>query len=255
MDSISGDANYLRLSTNSKSGQFFFFSNDGDYMIKTISHEEVKVLQSILPEYYEHLVQNPASLIVRITGLYRVRMYHLHRTVYFIVMGSCFRGSTPRMMDRQYDIKGSTVGRNCAPGDDVRKDNDLVADGFQLRLGRNREAALRQLRLDVEFLRRHGFVDYSLLIGAHTVETVARHHPERLSVAMRRRRSASGDGDKGGAGRSRNSSEGGKEERGEEKEQQQQQRKKDGSGVGGGKRSTVTFAGLESEVEYSDTEA
>ena len=141
MDSISGDANYLRFSTNSKSGQFFFFSNDGDYMIKTISHEEVKVLQSILPEYYEHLVQNPASLIVRITGLYRVRMYHLHRTVYFIVMGSCFRGSTPRMMDRQYDIKGSTVGRNCAPGDDVRKDNDLVADGFRLRLGRNREAA------------------------------------------------------------------------------------------------------------------
>ena len=41
MDSVSGDFNYLRFTSNSKSGQFFFFTRDGDFMIKTISHEEV----------------------------------------------------------------------------------------------------------------------------------------------------------------------------------------------------------------------
>ena len=180
MDSVSGDANYLRFTSNSKSGQFFFFTKDGNYMIKTITHEEVKVLRSVLSDYYQHIEANPASLIVRITGLYRVQMYHLQRTIYFIVMGSCYRGSMPRKMDVEYDIKGSTVGRNCDPGDSVRKDNDLIADGFRLRLGRNREGLLAQLRTDVEFLRTRGFVDYSLLIGAHRRETVAKHHPERV---------------------------------------------------------------------------
>jgi hypothetical protein len=64
---------------------------------------------------------------VRITGLYRVQMYHLHRTIYFIVMASCYRGASIRKMDVEYDIKGSTVGRSCSPGDSVRKDNDLIS--------------------------------------------------------------------------------------------------------------------------------
>ncbi len=58
------------------------------------------------------------------------------------------------------------MGRNCAPGDSVRKDNDLLDDGFRLKLGRNREPVLAQLRSDVGFLRELGFLDYSLLIGA-----------------------------------------------------------------------------------------
>lgn len=162
--SVCGDVNYVTFTTNSKSGQFFFFTPDGDYMIKTVSHEEVRELQKIVLQYYEYLQSHPRSFLCRILGMHRVQMYHLNRTIYFIVMASAYKGA-PRKMDVQYDCKGSHVGRS-APQDSVKKDNDLLEEGFRLRLGSNREPVVAQVRADVEFLRNLGFLDYSLLIGA-----------------------------------------------------------------------------------------
>ncbi len=73
------------------------------------------------------------------------------------------------------------MGRNCNPGDAVRKDNDLLDDGFRLKLGPNREPVLAQIRRDVELLRSLGFVDYSLCIGARLKK--ARASPVNLEDA------------------------------------------------------------------------
>jgi len=40
IQSICKDANYIEFLSNSKSGQFFFYSSDGKYMIKTMSNRE-----------------------------------------------------------------------------------------------------------------------------------------------------------------------------------------------------------------------
>ena len=162
--SVCGDVNFVTFTTNSKSGQFFFFTPDGDYMIKTVSHDEVRELQKIMLQYYEYLQSHPRSFLCRVLGMHRVQMYHLNRTIYFIVMASAYKGA-PRKMDLQYDCKGSHVGRS-APHDSVKKDNDLLEAGFRLRLGSNREPVVAQVRADIEFLRSLGFLDYSLLIGA-----------------------------------------------------------------------------------------
>lgn len=37
-----GDFNYIEFIANSKSGQFFFYSHDGRYMIKTQTKEECR---------------------------------------------------------------------------------------------------------------------------------------------------------------------------------------------------------------------
>lgn len=63
-----GDYNYLEFISNSKSGQFFFYSHDGKYMLKTQTKEENKFLKQILPQYYKYLKENPHSLLVRILG-------------------------------------------------------------------------------------------------------------------------------------------------------------------------------------------
>jgi len=66
--SVAGDFNYIEFIANSKSGQFFFYSHDGKYMIKTMTEVECKLLRDIMPIYVEHLNENPDSLLVRFYG-------------------------------------------------------------------------------------------------------------------------------------------------------------------------------------------
>ena len=45
---------YKSMSTNSKSGEVFFFSHDKSYIIKTVSLAEGELLQGMLPAYQDH---------------------------------------------------------------------------------------------------------------------------------------------------------------------------------------------------------
>jgi hypothetical protein len=65
---LAGNANFIEFMSNSKSGQFFFYSHDGKYMIKTQSKEENRFMKKILPYYYQFLMENPNSLLVRFLG-------------------------------------------------------------------------------------------------------------------------------------------------------------------------------------------
>jgi Phosphatidylinositol-4-phosphate 5-kinase len=53
------------LTSSGKSGSFFYYSADGKYTLKTISRQEFHFLKRILRNYYDHLVQNPNSLIIK----------------------------------------------------------------------------------------------------------------------------------------------------------------------------------------------
>jgi len=88
--------NYIEFISNSKSGAFFFFSNDGRYMIKTIEQAESKCLLKMLQGYYLHLKSNPGSMISRFFGLHRVkfrRPVHGRRKYHFVIMQSVFHTS------------------------------------------------------------------------------------------------------------------------------------------------------------------
>ena len=51
---------YKSLSTNSKSGEFFFLSHDRKFLIKTVSEAEGRLLFRMLPEYQDHIHSLPA---------------------------------------------------------------------------------------------------------------------------------------------------------------------------------------------------
>jgi 1-phosphatidylinositol-4-phosphate 5-kinase len=74
MNSVCGDFNFIQFIANSRSGQFFFYSHDGQYMIKTQTQQENKFLRRILPHYYRHMVNNPDSMVCRFYGMHRVKM-------------------------------------------------------------------------------------------------------------------------------------------------------------------------------------
>jgi len=171
--SVCGNANFIEFISNAKSGQFFFYSSDGKYMIKTMTNSESKFLRRILPHYFRHCTENPNSLIAKFLGMYRVKLYHLRRNVKFVIMNSVY--FTDKSLQTFYDLKGSELGRTAKPGQDVLKDNDLRKNLNEDAFSFNHDLRKRlraQVESDCDFLRKMQIMDYSMLIGVH-------HNPPR----------------------------------------------------------------------------
>ncbi|MES1914126.1 MAG: hypothetical protein MHM6MM_006249 [Cercozoa sp. M6MM] len=171
LTNVCGNFELLEFISNSKSGQYFFYSHDKQFMIKTQTKSESKFLRALLPSYFEYVMNEPNTLLTRFFGLHRVTLRG--RTLYFIVMHSVF--DTDRIIHETYDLKGSTHGRSARDSETVFKDLDFLDRGLHLRIGRERGACfVDQLARDVSFLASHGIMDYSLLVGIH--------YPSRVSV-------------------------------------------------------------------------
>lgn len=65
----------IGLTSAGKSGSFFYYSDDGKYLIKTISIGESKFLKSFIPNYYQHMSGNYNSLIVKVFGFHKIIEY------------------------------------------------------------------------------------------------------------------------------------------------------------------------------------
>jgi 1-phosphatidylinositol-4-phosphate 5-kinase len=50
---VCGNFDYLEFISNAKSGQFFFYTHDRQFMIKTQTKAESKFMRSLLPQYYK----------------------------------------------------------------------------------------------------------------------------------------------------------------------------------------------------------
>ncbi len=170
MLSVAGNFNYIEFIANSKSGQFFFYSYDGKYMIKTQTKEEAKLLRRIMPQYVNHLHNNPNSLLCRFYGMHRVKMKFLGEEIHFVIMGSVF--DTNKTIHTIYDLKGSTLGRitkqeDCDAGA-VQKDLNLANSKKKILLGPAHVKLLADtLKSDIGLLTELNVMDYSLLIGVH----------------------------------------------------------------------------------------
>jgi 1-phosphatidylinositol-4-phosphate 5-kinase len=113
-------------------------------MIKTQTKEENKFMKRILPHYYKFVTENPHTMLVRILGMHRVKMYHLRRKVHFVIMTSVF--DTPEKIHTVYDLKGSLIGRQASASErahgGVLKDMDLIIDNTKIKLGSKKEVHL-----------------------------------------------------------------------------------------------------------------
>lgn len=163
----------LEKFTEGKSGSFFYFTRDYRYIIKTVTSEEEEFLQKIAYRYYEHMLANPDSVIVRLYGLHKVRLARTQTYISVVVMENLFHNGQNLKMTERYDLKGSTIGRRVLKGNEKReerfkktlKDMDLntkIVIGTESKL-----QLMEQLRKDVEFLSGLHIMDYSMLLGIH----------------------------------------------------------------------------------------
>ena len=169
------DKLYLMLSETStgKSGSFFFHTSDNKYMIKTIKKEEFDVLRQILPQYHEHILKYPNTLLARYFGLHQIKCYNgkdLIYDIYIVVMHNIFSLQHPELIQHKYDLKGSTYKRYTSPEKikegAAKKDLNFVKENMRINVSNiMRDKIINQLTVDANFLSRNEIIDYSLLVG------------------------------------------------------------------------------------------
>ena len=93
-----------------KSGSFFFFSHDQEFIIKTMFAHEFYIFMKLVPSYYDHLRFNPNSLIARIYGVFQVKMDDLVPVYLFLMENTIKPISTSNILNI-FDLKGSQVNR------------------------------------------------------------------------------------------------------------------------------------------------
>eukprot|EP01084_Bolivina_argentea_P042277 77980_1 len=178
---ICGDFKLLEFISNSKSGQFFFFSHNSQFIIKTMTRTESIFLRKILPSYYTYVSQQPDTLLPKFYGMHRVK--RKKQKIYFLIQQNVFYSDVDDIHD-QYDLKGSTQGRRATKAERkkgaILKDLDWVDEHKQIKIGSQRAKLFRdQLKRDTHWLRREKIMDYSLLVGIHYLNRArVKHLPQ-----------------------------------------------------------------------------
>jgi len=166
-----------------KSGSFFCFSPDKNFILKTITAQEANLLKKLLLSYYKHLISNPKSYLTRLYGLYSVTVQGTI-VIYCIVMSNLF--NTKRKIHEKYDIKGSWVSRSVKEHDVdpsvLGKDTDMKR---KLKLKPEDKAQLiSTMTKDVMFLASYKIMDYSLLLGYHFLDSVKSDIEKQAEVQL-----------------------------------------------------------------------
>ena len=147
------------------SGSLMFWSRDRKYIAKTLSPVEVSSGRFVFPALCKYLETQPKSHLVKFAAVMKIR-WSTNKVTYVSIMPNVFYGVQIKKQ-RQYDLKGSSYGRQAKTPSDMRKDLDFIADGLKLSFDswREKEAWLSQLTRDVSFLQSQGRIDYSLLVA------------------------------------------------------------------------------------------
>ena len=153
------------------SGAFFYFTYDSQYVLKTITSDELLVLDSIIEEYTLRLTDESPSFFAKIFGVYKIKV-NQSNSLYVILMENLVSAMDSPLV---FDMKGSsscrssTRSRYCnletMPKGKVYKDTDFFNSimGIQISSA-DSTSMIESLRLDTLLLENNLVMDYSLLI-------------------------------------------------------------------------------------------
>jgi len=170
-----------------KSGAFFIYTKDKQFILKTTSGEERDFLWYILPYYWQHMRRNPNSLLPRFYGIYSMKHEGIGGVTRFVIMNNIF--NTPYEPVEKYDLKGSVVGRTVSKKKEgsILKDLDITR---KLYLPPDcHQAFITQLEKDCQFLATHRVMDYSLLLGVYSP---TEHNKKKVEENIRKRKELGG---------------------------------------------------------------
>lgn len=172
-DSLRPDANMSAVfragESSGKSGSFFFFSQDQNFIIKTMTESDFNAFKRIQRAYFKRVCTDRDSLLARIYGIYSVIMED-KEPVKLVVMGNTMKNATRHL--GVFDLKGSLVKRlvkgPITSKTKTLKDKNILAlnrENFWLHFKKDdRRRIMKAMIDDVEILRKFNLMDYSLLL-------------------------------------------------------------------------------------------
>lgn len=103
-----------------KSGSFFFFSHDDNFLIKTMTIDDFRAFKKMFQFYFHHINVYRKSLIAPIYGVYSIKMDDKD-PVFLILMGNTKKKCKNCHMKRIFDLKGSLVKREVFKHEDIKE--------------------------------------------------------------------------------------------------------------------------------------
>ena len=158
--------------TEGKGGAFFINSDDYEFILKTITEQEYKIMMRLLHKnMVEYFKLNNNSIICRIYGVYKIKIdtgLLQSDEIYFILMKNVV-GSFIENLLCKYDLKGSSLNRKVGYENidkTVMKDLNFneVEEVFLLNKADSKKL-LNICEKDSEFLCSSGIMDYSLFVA------------------------------------------------------------------------------------------
>jgi 1-phosphatidylinositol-4-phosphate 5-kinase len=164
-----------------RSTAFIYFTSDRRFIIKTLTHSEVRFIERKIEEMMTYLLGNAgkSSLLARILGVFSLTMRGME-DIHFAIIENVMPTSSLEVL---FDLKGSQVHRAVVPPDQpltlsakgkVLKDMDFLRVKTAIKL--DAEACARfhtQITNDTNFLRSIRSMDYSLLLGLSSSSEVS----------------------------------------------------------------------------------
>jgi len=183
-ESLSADKNrdscFKAGESQGKSGSFFFFSHDKNFIIKTMTNSDLKAFKKLFKDYFKAVATRPNSLLARIYGIYTVKMEDVE-PVHLILMGNTKKSNDKNIVN-VFDLKGSFIHRevkekNLKPTATL-KDINLLEICKKTILLNFRDHDIKEINeiieRDAELLRSHNLMDYSLLFAVEKNEAFMR---------------------------------------------------------------------------------
>ena len=102
-----------------RSGSFFFFTQDRQYLVKTMTGKEVKTFVKMLPSLLAHLERlkknGENSVLARVYGLYTVKLEGVNAINLMVMRNSITKTQAYSSIPYTFDLKGSSIKRRALP--------------------------------------------------------------------------------------------------------------------------------------------
>ena len=162
--------------TEGRGGSFFINSDDHEFILKTITEQEFKIMMRLLHnKMVEYFKTNNDSLICRIYGVYKLSIssgWLKNDDIYFILMKNVIGSFFDNLLCK-YDLKGSSLNRKVGYENmDKKVMKDINFNEVEEIFFLNKQDSKKLLKFvekDANFLCSSGIMDYSLLVAKITL--------------------------------------------------------------------------------------